>query len=169
MGAVLLLAAAVAILLTQGGDEEGRGGSPGGGDGSERAAIVAVTEVVDGDTIRATVEGENESVRYIGIDTPEVDPSIGVECFGEEASRRNSELVSGQRVRLVPGAEERDRYGRLLAYVYVGERFINAEMVEDGYARTLEIEPNTQEAPLLERLEQGAANAGRGLWGSCPP
>ena len=67
------------------------------------------------------------------------------------------------------GAEERDRYGRLLAYVYVGERFINAEMVQGGYARTLEIEPNTDKAPLLNRLERDAANAGRGLWGACGP
>ena len=123
--------------------------------------------MVDGDTIHALVDGEDESVRYIGIDTPEVDPSIGVECFGKQASERNRELVGGERVRLVFGAEEPDRYGRLLAYVYVGDELINAEMVAGGYARTLEIEPNTDRAPLLNRLEQEAANAGRGLWGAC--
>ena len=126
-----------------------------------------MTDVVDGDTIHAVVDGEDESVRYIGIDTPEVDPSIGVECFGKEASERNRELVEGERVRLVFDAEERDRYGRLLAYIYVGDVFVNAELVEGGFARTLEIEPNTDKAAPLSRLEQEAANAGRGLWRSC--
>ncbi len=168
MGALLLLAAVVAVLLLAGRDDGGSDADS-GGSGSGRAVTAPVTEVVDGDTIHATVEGKDESVRYIGIDTPEVDPSIGVECFGKEASERNDELVAGEDVRLVTGAEERDRYGRLLAYVYVGERFINAEMVQGGYARTLEIEPNTDKAPLLNRLERDAANAGRGLWGACGP
>jgi micrococcal nuclease len=165
IGAVLLLVAAIAVLVI-GGDDDGGPGRGAGGSGRE-AVVAPVTEVVDGDTIHALVGGEDESVRYIGIDTPEVDPSIGVECFGEEASRRNRELVAGERVRLVLGAESRDRYGRLLAYVYVGDRFINADIVRGGYARTLEIEPNTDRSPLLNRLEQEAANEGRGLWGAC--
>jgi len=167
VGAVLFLVIAIAVLVFDGDDDQGgdeRGGSGGAG---REAATVAVTDVVDGDTIHALVDGEDESVRYIGIDTPEVDPSIGVECFGKEASARNKTLVADERVRLVFGAERRDRYGRLLAYVYVGDVFVNAEIVRGGYARTLEIEPNTQRAPLLNRLEQDAANAGRGLWGAC--
>ena len=83
------------------------------------------------------------------------------------ASERNRELVGGERVRLVFGAERRDRYGRLLAYVYVGDEFVNAAIVRGGFARTLEIEPNTDRAPLFNRLEQEAANAGRGLWARC--
>ena len=166
MGAILLLVAATAVLVFDGRDDDGRAGR----DGSARDAVVApVTEIVDGDTIHAVVDGSDESVRYIGVDTPEVDPSIGVECFGKEASARNRALVSGQRVRLVFGAERRDRYGRLLAYVYVGDEFVNGRLVEGGYARTLEIEPNTDRAGLLGRLEQKAANAGRGLWGTCEP
>ncbi len=169
IGAVAFLVLAVIVLLYGGGEDAGDGGGGGRGDGDPGTATGEVTEVVDGDTIHALVDGEDESIRYIGIDTPEVDPSIGVECFGEQASRRNRELVTGERVRLVFGAERRDRYGRLLAYVYVGERFVNAEIVRGGYARTLEIEPNTGRAPLLNRLEQEAANAGRGLWGACEP
>jgi micrococcal nuclease len=166
IGAVVFLVLA-AIVLLYGGEEAGDSGGGGREGGDSEATTAEVTEVVDGDTIHALVDGEDESIRYIGIDTPEVDPSIGVECFGEEASRRNRELVAGERVRLVFGAESRDRYGRLLAYVYVGDRFINAEIIRGGYARTLEIEPNIDRAPLLNRLEQEAANAGRGLWGSC--
>ena len=64
-------------------------------------------------------------------------------------------------------AERRDAYGRLLAYVFLGPRFVNAELVRGGYARTLEIEPNTSEAARLARLEQRASEAGRGLWGAC--
>jgi len=166
VGAILLLVAAIAVLVLDGGDDDRRSGR----ERSPREAVVApVTEVVDGDTIHAVVDGEDESVRYIGIDTPEVGPSTGVECFGREASARNRELVAGERVRLVFGAERRDRYGRLLAYVYVDGELVNARMVEGGYARTLEIEPNTDRAGLLGRLEQRAANAGRGLWGTCGP
>ena len=164
-GAVLLLVIAIAVLVFDG--DGGDQGDEGNARARPGAAMAQVTDVVDGDTIHALVGGEEESVRYIGIDTPEVDPQIGVECFGAQASRRNRELVTGERVRLVFGAEPRDRYGRLLAYVYVGDEFVNAELVRGGYARTLEIEPNTDRAPLLNRLEQQAATAGRGLWGEC--
>jgi micrococcal nuclease len=78
-------------------------------------------------------------------------------------------LVSGERVRLVFDDERRDAYGRLLAYVYVGDTFVNGELVERGYARTLEIEPNTDLAARLERLERAAGRAGRGLWSACGP
>ena len=105
----------------------------------------------------------------LGVDTPEVDPNIGVECFGKQASELNRELVEGEQVRLVFDAERRDRYDRLLAYVYVGETFVNAELVRRGYARTLTIEPNDTFAERFARLAQEAANAGRGLWGVCEP
>jgi micrococcal nuclease len=127
----------------------------------------SVTEVVDGDTAHVSIDGHDETVRFIGIDTPEVDPSIGVECFGKQASERNHELIDGERVRLEVGTEERDKYGRLLAYVYVGDEFINAELVRGGYAQTLEIPPNTDKAQFLGELEREAADAGRGLWGAC--
>lgn len=124
--------------------------------------------VVDGDTIEARIGDEVEDVRYIGIDTPEtVKPDTPVQCFGPQASAFNHRLVEGRRVRLVFGTERRDVYGRLLAYAYLGRRFVNAELVRRGLARTLTIPPNTRYAPLLRRLELGAARAGRGLWGAC--
>lgn len=149
-----------------GGRSESAGDRDRGGGGDRESA--EVVRVVDGDTIEVDLGGRVEDVRYIGIDTPEsVKPGTPVECFGEEASDANRELVEGERVGLVFDRELRDRFGRLLAYVYVGGTFVNAELVRDGFARTLEIPPNTAEAEALSRLERGAAAAGRGLWGSC--
>jgi micrococcal nuclease len=133
-----------------------------------READAEVVRVVDGDTIEVTVDGETEDVRYIGVDTPEsVTPGEPVECFGREAGSFNQRLVAGREVRLRFDAERRDDYGRLLAYVYVGARLVNAELVRRGYARTLTIPPNDSRAELFARLEDAAGRAGRGLWGAC--
>jgi micrococcal nuclease len=137
-------------------------------DEPERSATVYVTRVVDGDTIEVDLDGREEDVRYIGVDTPEtVKPDTPVQCFGPQASRFNHRLVEHRRVRLVFGVERRDVYGRLLAYVYLGGRFVNAELVRRGLARTLTIPPNDRFAPRFERLVIAAARAGRGLWGRC--
>ena len=127
-----------------------------------------MVRVVDGDTIVASVDGEDEYVRYIGVDTPEtVKPDTPVQCFGPNASNENHRLVEDRTVRLVFDREARDDYGRLLAYVYAGGRFVNAELVRGGYARTLEISPNTSHAAELRRLASRAGRAGKGLWGAC--
>jgi len=132
------------------------------------SATVLVTRVVDGDTVEVRLEGAEEDVRYIGVDTPEtVKPDEPVQCFGPQASAFNHRLVEGRRVRLVFGEERRDVYGRLLAYVYLGKRFVNAELLRRGLARTLTIPPNDRFAEGFKRLEIAAARAGRGLWGSC--
>ncbi len=134
------------------------------------SARAYVVRAVDGDTIEARIGDETEDVRYIGVDTPEtVKPGTPVQCFGHRASDFNHRLVEGERVRLVFGVERRDVYGRLLAYVYIGHRFVNAELVRHGLARTLEIPPNTLHSSFFRRLELGAARAGRGLWGACRP
>jgi micrococcal nuclease len=161
IGSVVLLLVVVLVVLRpwEGGETEG-----------SRAVTAVVTRVVDGDTIEARIEGEVEDVRYIGVDTPEtVKPGTPVQCFGPRASGFNHRLVEGRRVRLVFGVERRDVYGRLLAYVYLGPRFVNAALVRRGLARTLTIPPNDRFAPRLRRLELGAARAGRGLWGACSP
>ncbi len=166
-GSVAVLVILVLVLLL-GDRESGSGDGSGGGEPAGKAVTVDVSRVVDGDTIEVELGGAEEDVRYIGIDTPEtVKPDTPVQCFGPEASERNHELVEGRRVRLVFDRERRDVYGRLLAYVYVGDEFVNGELIEGGYARTLEIEPNTSRAEQLGRLEQEAAEAGRGLWGAC--
>ena len=129
-----------------------------------------VVRVVDGDTIRVRLGGEVERVRYIGIDTPEtVKPGTPVQCFGKAASAYNARLVRARRVRLAFDAERRDRYGRLLAYVYrePDGLFVNAELVRRGYAETLRIAPNVAHARELARLARAARRAGRGLWAAC--
>jgi len=125
---------------------------------------------VDGDTIEARIGGRVEDVRYIGVDTPEtVDPDEPVQCFGHRAAAFNRRLVEGQRLRLVFGVERRDSYGRLLAYAYIGHRFVNAELLRRGLARKLAIAPNTRYQAVFGHLEQVAARTGRGLWGACRP
>jgi micrococcal nuclease len=134
-----------------------------------------VTHVVDGDTIAVELpSGQSEDVRYIGIDTPEtVKPDTPVQCGGPEAHDANESLVGGREVLLRFDAEARDRYDRLLAYVYVPGAgpppglFVNAELVRRGLARTLEIAPNDSLAGLFSRLAEEAGRTGRGLWGSC--
>jgi micrococcal nuclease len=147
----------------------------GGGRGAEPAAPGArldavVTRVVDGDTVKVRVHGRLETVRYIGMDTPEtVKPRTPVQCYGKAASAANGRLVAGQPVTLRVGAEPRDRYGRLLAYVYRRRdgAFVNAALVRGGFARTLTIPPNTAHVQELSRLENAARSAGRGLWSAC--
>ena len=166
-GPIALLVLLVVILLFGGGsDDAGSGGGEGPPGGGE--ATAEVERVIDGDTIEVDLDGRTEDVRYIGVDTPEtVKPGTPVQCFGKEASAFNHELVEGRDVRLEFDRELRDVYGRLLAYVFVGDRFVNGELIEGGYARTLEIEPNTSRADELGELEDEAGAAGRGLWGEC--
>ena len=138
--------------------------------GADRApsARARVLRVIDGDTIEVSLGGRSEDVRYIGIDTPEtVKPDTPVQCFGPRAHQLNRRLVGGRRVRLVFDAERRDIYHRLLAYVYAGDRFVNAVLVRRGYARTLTIAPNDSHAGLFHRLARRAGRAGRGLWAAC--
>jgi micrococcal nuclease len=167
IGAVVVLVVGAWMLIQGfvGGDRDsGDGAEPAPGS-SLRARVM---RVADGDTIVASVEGEREYVRYIGVDTPEtVKPDAPVQCYGPRASAANHRLVEGRTVRLVVDREARDDYGRLLAYVYAGSRFVNAELVRGGYARTLAIEPNTSHAGALKRLAGRAARAGLGLWGAC--
>jgi micrococcal nuclease len=162
-GSAALLILAAAILL-----RPWEGLLP--GEDPPGSAHAYVIRVVDGDTFEAQIDGKVEDVRLIGVDTPEtVDPEAPVQCFGGRASRFQHHLVEGQRVRLVFGTERRDIYGRLLAYAYIGHRFVNAELVRRGLARTLTIPPNTRHRALFERLQLRAARAGRGLWSACPP
>lgn len=164
-GIGLLILLALLLLLGPRPNGEGEAESPAAGGPGARAEVL---RAIDGDTIEVDLDGVTEDVRYIGVDTPEtVKPGEPVGCFGPEASRFNHDLVEGNTVRLRFDVERRDAYGRLLAYVYVGDTFVNGELVAGGFARTLEIEPNTAMADRLSRLEGEASTAGAGLWNAC--
>jgi micrococcal nuclease len=178
---ICLLAAAA--IVAAGRDPAGTGSGSGSdprsegpagrlGDGAGRVVTARVTRVVDGDTVKvALAGGARDTVRYIGMDTPETKkPGTPVQCFGHAASAANERLIDGRAVRLVFDAEPRDRYGRLLAYVYraADGTFVNAELVRRGYARPLTIPPNVRHAGAFTRLARQARGAGRGLWRTCP-
>jgi len=129
-----------------------------------------VVRVVDGDTIRVRLPSGEEPVRYIGIDTPEsVKPGSSVECFARKASAFNARLVEAERVRIVRDIEERDRYGRLLAYVYRARDglFVNTELVRRGYATVATFPPDVAHEREFRRLARRARLSGRGLWSEC--
>jgi micrococcal nuclease len=161
------------LLVAAGAAGASAGGALEGGDvtaGGARADSGRVVKVVDGDTIHVQVAGTREKVRYIGVDTPETKhPAKGVECYGRQASQFNARLVAGERVRLVRDVEERDRYGRLLAYVYRVRDglFVNAELARLGYAQPLSIPPDVRHAERFADLARQAREQGRGLWGAC--
>lgn len=121
-----------------------------------------VERVVDGDTVVLRPGGKT---RLIGVDTPEVHGEA--ECFGREASAFTERRLDGRRVTAEVGTEARDRYGRLLAYLFTQARLFNAELVRAGYATPLTIAPNSQRAELFARAAREAREAGRGLWASC--
>lgn len=118
-----------------------------------------VVNIVDGDTIDVQIGSEIFRVRYIGMNTPE----IGQPC-ADEATAKNSELVAGKTVTLVKDVSETDKYGRLLRYVYVGDVFVNAELVRQGYASAATYPPDVRYSDLFVQLEREAREAGRGCW-----
>lgn len=126
-----------------------------------------VQRVVDGDTIVVQIDGEDVTVRYIGIDTPEPYRDGEPACFSLEASLKNEELVGGKTVRLESDQENTDRFDRLLRYVYVDEVFVNAELIKEGYAKSLKVRPNTKYANDFLQMEQTARGEKIGLWGKC--
>ncbi len=143
--------------------------------GFEAAKIV---RVVDGDTVIARItkitggpgageveKGEEYSVRLIGIDTPEtVKPGSPVECFGKEASRATTDLLEGVDVRMVKDVEDRDRFDRLLRYIYIGQEMANARLVVNGYASAYTYPPDVRHADLFVQLQREARENDRGLW-----
>ncbi|MBU1178492.1 thermonuclease family protein [Patescibacteria group bacterium] len=136
----------------------------------QRPEIKTVVKVVDGDTI---ILDNGETVRYIGIDTPEVSvPVTDLECYGPEATIRNEELVAGREVKMIRDIKNRDKYGRLLRYVYLtsDDTFINLELVKDGYARSLAVYPNVSYTKEIKSATEAAQRDKKGLWSenNCP-
>jgi micrococcal nuclease len=135
-------------------------------DAPKDAVPAKVVRVSDGDTFVATVNGRRERIRVIGVDTPEsVAPNQPVEPYGEEASDLANQYLDGETVRLAGDAEPRDRYGRMLAYVWLEDgTFWNALLVAEGYAQQLTIPPNVTYERLFRRLVSEARREDRGLW-----
>lgn len=131
-----------------------------------------ITEVVDGDTVKLE---SGETVRYIGIDTPETKhPNKPIQCFGKEASNKNKELVEGKEVLLEKDITNTDRYGRLLRYVYLPNPeasneaiFVNELLVEQGYANVYTYPPDVKYDTLLKNAETTARKEQKGLWKEC--
>lgn len=138
---------------------------------SGTAPNAVVEHVVDGDTVVVRTGGVEERVRLIGIDTPEsVKPGTEVECFAEEASQRTGDLLpEGTEVLLERDVEVRDRYDRLLAYVYRSSDglFVNEALVIDGYAQPATYPPNLAHNERLMQAGREARETQRGLWGTC--
>ena len=131
------------------------------------SATVQVVRVIDGDTIQVCcVFGDRVKVRYIGIDTPETHhPMRGVEPYGMEAAEANRKLVDGKTVRLEFDVQQFDKYGSTLAYVYLeDDTFVNAWLVEHGYAMVMTVPPNVKYQDLFLRLQREAREERRGLW-----
>ena len=120
--------------------------------------LIAV-RVVDGDTIEIST---GEIVRYIGIDTPEKG-----ECYYEEAKEMNEDLVLNKEVRLESDKSDKDKYGRLLRYVYVGNNLINETLVRYGYAVYMPVAPDLSLAWIFEWEEKEAKDEQLGLWANC--
>jgi endonuclease YncB( thermonuclease family) len=135
------------------------GGNTGGNDNTSQidGEQGRVVQVIDGDTIDVELEGETYRVRYVGVNTPERDET----CYAE-ATAANRRLVEGKTVTLVLDTSETDRYDRLLRYIYVGNTFVNRELLVQGYAEAVLYQPDDQYFNAFHDLEVQAAQAGRG-------
>ncbi|EQB63687.1 MAG: Nuclease (SNase protein) [candidate division Zixibacteria bacterium RBG-1] len=117
---------------------------------------IKVKEVIDGDTI---VLESGEHFRYVGIDTPEKD-----QPFYLEAKELNQKLVESKEIRIEFDLQRKDKYGRTLAYVYVGETFVNAELVRNGLANLYTVPPNVKHTEYFLKLQSEAKEKKLGIW-----
>lgn len=129
---------------------------------------VLVTRVVDGDTIVVDGGSADVRVRLIGVDTPEsVKPGTPVECFAIAASNFTKHALTGVRVRLEYDVDRFDRYGRTLAYVWIGGSLFNEELVAEGYAAVETVPPDVRYADRFLAAQRDARLHDRGLWSAC--
>ncbi len=130
-------------------------------------AVLHVARVIDGDTF---VLDDGWHVRYIGINAPEIahegNPTPA-QCFGDAATKLDEQLVADKDVRLVKDVSETDKYGRLLRYVYVGDEFINNELVQEGAAKADTFPPDTKFKNQFEETQAQARYDSRGMWATC--
>lgn len=119
----------------------------------------------DGDTITVRINGKLEKIRLLGIDTPE----MGQQPWGTKARDYTRSLVVGKQVRVETDVQQRDQYRRLLAYVYVGDTFLNEAIIRSGHAMLLTYPPNVAKTDVLTRAQTAARNEGKGVWNPSAP
>jgi micrococcal nuclease len=128
---------------------------------TQSATFAKVARVIDGDTI---VIDTGEHVRYIGMNTPELETS---QCYATEASKINSDLVLGKTVKLVKDLSEVDKYNRLLRFVYVDDVFIDDYLVKNGFAKIMTVPPDVEYKDEFLQSQEFAKENKLGLWGKC--
>ena len=133
---------------------------------AEYGRPIRVVKAVDGDTI-VLVNGE--TLRYIGLDTPEeVDPRKPIQCYAKEAADENKKLVEGKDIVFYKDISEKDKYGRWLGYVYLTDgTFVNLELVKEGFAFAYAYTPDTSKKEIFKEAESTARLSGLGLWANC--
>ena len=125
--------------------------------------------MIDGDTIRVSLDGRDTTVRIIGIDTPEKNgPYTEEECFGPQASTYTERAMDGATVSLEFDTDRTDRYDRTLAYVWIDGELFEEGILRDGYAVLLTVPPNVKYVERLTAAQAAARASGAGLWGTCP-
>lgn len=131
-----------------------------------KSEISLVTRIIDGDTFEIETK---QKVRLIGIDTPELNKSnnLDPECFGIQAAQKLSDLILNKKVRMEKDISETDRFGRLLRYVYVGNIFINQQLIESGFAFAKNYPPDSTFKEKLTQAQKSAQENKRGLWKEC--
>jgi micrococcal nuclease len=133
--------------------------------GQSPAGPAYVTRVVEGVTLYAEIGGRIEAVRYLGINAPRIEhPTRGAEAYANVAREANRRLVEGRWIHLVFEEQHRDRHGRLLAYVWIGDLFVNALLVHHGYGEAAASVSSTPYGEYFRTLEAGARQDRRGLW-----
>jgi micrococcal nuclease len=127
-----------------------------------------VTRVVDGDTIHVELDGDDVTIRMIGVDTPEtVAPDQPVECYGPQASRFTTNALTDRDIALEFDRQLLDPFDRTLAYVWLGDELFNETLVDAGYAEAKTYPPNTRYQSRLDAAEDVARASERGMWGAC--
>lgn len=132
--------------------------------------LYSVSNFVDGDTIAVDMNGRTETVRFIGVDTPETHkPNTPVQCFGPNAAAYTKQLIGNQRVRLQadPMDTNRDRYGRLLRYIYLPDgTLVEDKLISQGYGFAYTLFPFEKKQQFVDEQDR-AKQAGLGLWSAC--
>jgi micrococcal nuclease len=138
-----------------------------GNDAAETDKLISaqVVRVIDGDTLEVTINGKTDKIRLIGVDTPEtVHPNQKVEPYGKEASEFTKSQLNGKTVSLEFDAEKQDKYGRLLAYVWMEDKLFNETLLKEGYAQVSTYPPNVKYVEKFTAAQTEARNNNRGLW-----